>query len=297
MSEIGWYLYGILQGPGQLRDPRPRRRQGLSDQNGSSQPLLSLRGIDPCYSLETIAYQDLIAVTSRVELEAFAPGRGRGTADETAVSWLTTKALAHQLIVERLASCGTIVPARFGMVFHSRPRVQSILEQYYQRLCLLLRHLEGRIEIGVKVFSNTEVLYPYVQKTNLDLQSLLLRVEAADTGRAYLLKRQLERKTEELARQHCLAEIAAIARTLAGAAEENRDLGVTGGVTGMPRLLFNEAYLVARDKATRFRRLIARLQLQRRNTGIQVVVNGPWPPYSFSSLDEVAAGTPTEVAR
>ena len=49
-------------------------------------------------------------------------------------------------------------------------------------------------------------------------------------------------------------------------------------------MILNGAYLVKIDAGPAFGELVARVQ--ERNPGTTVVAEGPWPPYSFATLEQ-----------
>jgi hypothetical protein len=55
------------------------------------------------------------------------------------------------------------------------------------------------------------------------------------------------------------------------------------GAGGLARTSFKAAYLVDRDRVGAFRARIEELESQ--NANVQIVCTGPWPPYSFSSME------------
>ena len=256
----GWYLYGVVS-------------------TGEAPALEQLLGVDPRYAVGVVTEGGLAGVTSRVSLQEF---------DENALSerlgdaaWLEEKIRAHEQVLEGVLALASVVPCRFCTVYRSEEELLRFLAERGELLAQALERVDGRVELGVKAFVDAD----RYAESEPSLRELRESVAAAQGGRAYLEARQLERLVDE--------ELASfggeIAANLHGRLLEAADDGVQLSlqrpeVSGREEeMLFNGAYLVE-DRA-RFERELASLAGEHAESGVELELTGPWPPYNFVPAD------------
>jgi hypothetical protein len=211
------------------------------------------------------------AVTDRPEA-SLPPVRGLGDAPLQAVphdglaavcSWsedveATPPALwRHEAVAEALMEDRSVLPARFGVAFTSEARLRAELARRRKDLSASLRRVAGCVEIGLRV----------LRESGPDER----RPEAG--GRSYLEARlEKRRRAEQIAE-----ELHEPLTSLASASRKR--------VLQTPRLVLSAAYLVERGRLEALRGEVDRLAGERPE--LQILCTGPWPPYSFATLDEV----------
>jgi gas vesicle protein GvpL/GvpF len=157
--------------------------------------------------------------------------------------------LEHARVVDEVAASNdALLPVRFGRGFHDADELALALAELSTALEERLRSVEGCVELGVHASEAGP------EET------------CSAAGNEYM-----QRRLREVTR---VAEIhAALAER---ARESTRDTG-----TGT---LLNAAYLVPRRAVGDF--IAAVEQLRRRRPEVTVACTGPWPPYSFASLQD-----------
>ncbi len=123
-----------------------------------------------------------------------------------------------------------------------------------------------------------------------DEATRILRAEmdAASPGRRFLLQQHFDRTLKDQRRTMLAERISTFHKDLGALSREAVQLA-HGGVESARRTAFKGAYLVPDDRRDRF---LARLDDRAGHLareGWKTVVQGPWPAYSFISLEEDAA--------
>jgi hypothetical protein len=253
VSESGSYLYGITQ----------RVPAGCID---------SVRGVGGG-ELRVVSHSGLDAIVSSVDLDEFGEDGLRRNLEN--LEWLEEVARAHDHVLKQVAAVATIAPARLATIYLADDGVRERLEQWHDDLVQALGRVEGRSEWSVKVYA-----LPAAEN-----ESEAADATAVSSGTAYL-----ERRRAQLAKAGQTAEEAAliadqIHRTLADSSCASRRLppqdqrlsGHSGTMT------LNGAYLIDMPRTDDFCALVD--QLAKEHSTMQVDLRGPWPPYSFTTLE------------
>lgn len=186
---------------------------------------------------------------------------------------LEALARAHHAVVAEVAAHSVTVPFRLATVHHGEERVADLLVRRYDELDALLERFTGRVEIGVKLYANPDSGPAVEQPT-----------ATSRPGRDYLQRRRQATRGREQAWQQATTLAKRVDAELGVLAVDRRhhrpqDPQLSGAAGDN---VLNAAYLVDTGLATTF------TDRARRLAGPDVVVTGPWAPYSFTVTD--AAG-------
>lgn len=232
-------------------------------------------GIDGA-PLRLVRHDDLAAVVSEVDLEEFGEeGLRRNLEDLT---WLESVATAHDRVTREVSERAPVAPLRLATVFLGEESVRARLAEWHARAEQALDRIEGREEWSVKAYAD-----PSARPATEDEPSN--EDAGMGAGKAYLLKRRAATQRREATAQQD-AEIAEqLHAELHGSAVAGRRLApqdrrLTGHVGEM---ILNGTYLVDRGEVEAFKSAVDRLSGLHEH--IRVELAGPWPPYSFASLE------------
>ncbi|MCA1635928.1 MAG: GvpL/GvpF family gas vesicle protein [Acidobacteria bacterium] len=231
----------------------------------------------------------LAAVATRVPLSEY-----NEEALETKLrdaTWMATRALRHEAVVEHFAHRASVVPLRFGTIYTGRASVEQMLGERGAQLRAIIARLEGREEWGVNVYGERAKLKDEVARLSPRLREMVERAEASTPGQAYLLRKKIDALRDD--------EVRAVTRRIV-AGMESALAAVSVGEVRL-RLLKDEsndrgelaaklAFLVPRDGFDEFRAAAERLAAEYAPLGFSIELTGPWPPYNFASEDENAEG-------
>lgn len=163
--------------------------------------------------------------------------------------------LEHARVVEELmAASDALLPARFGHGFAGDGELADALAAREPQLTAALDQVRGCVELGLRV----------VRRDGPP-------AAAAGSGTDYMRSRlSAVREAEDTAREVHDA-LAASARA------------ATHQVLATPQLVLTAAYLLPKQDVDGFREHVE--AIERRHPELSFVCTGPWPPYSFATVD------------
>jgi hypothetical protein len=162
--------------------------------------------------------------------------------------------LAHERVVEAVMARGAVLPLRFGTELEREEELAAVLSSRREELLQSLERVRGKAELGVRMIPE----HP-------DPGSRA----AEPTGRGYLLARVREHHHDQQAIREVHGALVALS-----AASCIRD-------PPRPPAILVASYLVDSERIAEFRRQAD--QVARDQSGVRVMVTGPWPPYSFAT--------------
>lgn len=166
--------------------------------------------------------------------------------------------LRHAEVVDALSRSATaVLPVRFGLAFADDEALERTVRERREELGTALEHVRGCVELGLRV------LAPEPERASTEPES----------GGAYLRARL--RETE--ARERLAAELH---EALAARARDAQRAPATGGWA------LSSAYLVPAASVDDFRRELEKLESL--HPELELVLTGPWPPYSFAPAETAA---------
>ncbi|MFF0225153.1 GvpL/GvpF family gas vesicle protein [Streptomyces sp. NPDC004629] len=230
--------------------------------------------------LRLVRHDGLAAVVASVPAEEF--GAEGLEARLNDLERLEALARAHNAVVDAVHSRTTVLPMRLATVYLDDARVAGVLRCDADRFRRLLDWLDGHEELGVKVYA-TPVAAERPAAPGAAAQPPNAGAAADAPGRAYLRRRQAQRRGHRAA-YRAAGEVAArlpqtvsgLARARAAHRPQQAGLGPRPGEN-----IANEAYLVARSDRAAFRAAVS--SLAQGVPGVRVEVTGPWAPYSFTA--------------
>jgi Gas vesicle synthesis protein GvpL/GvpF len=221
--------------------------------------------------LEVVEHQGLRAVVCTVDLGEF--GEEQLASNLEDLAWLEEVARAHNEVVFAAASAGTVAPMRLVTICSDDASVRERIADLHDALAHALDRVEGRREWSVKVYAARQEQPDPVATTR------------PSSGAEYL-----QRKREQAAQRRSsgdaslqVAEEINQALTRASVAARvlpPQDPRLTGRSDTM---VLNGAYLVPAEEGDGFHEVVRRLG--EHYASVQLEVEGPWPPYSFATLD------------
>lgn len=217
-------------------------------------------------SLFNLTYQDIGAVVSFLNTAKVPP-----TEDNL---W------RHEAIMEALMADRAVLPVRFGTMLAGDAAVQAVLAARYAEFVARLKHVCGRVELGLRVLWDLDEQESkgVEQRRGADSRLHPGASLPRDSGRSYLLARLEEERLEWAWHQRAEALAAEIHALLTRLAVESAKQ-----VLLTPRLLLTAAYLVERVRMAAFQREVEALNAA--YPALRFLCTGPWPPYSFVTAE------------
>jgi hypothetical protein len=170
--------------------------------------------------------------------------------------------LAHERVLEAIMERGPVLPLRFGTQLAGEEELAAVLVERREQLQRALERVRGCVEMGLRVL-------PAAPEARTEGGRPAKRERS---GRDYLLERLREHRDAERAARELHAPLAA----LAGEArlEERPSAGA----------ILVGSYLVDAARLDAFHARAG--ELAAHSGELELVVTGPWPPYSFAGEEE-----------
>ena len=212
--------------------------------------------------VHTVNYRDIAAVVSDTPLEVYDPTR--------------ENVLAHERVNETVMRDFTVIPMSFNTVFKTGEDIVELLRTAYDAFRDVLFKMEDKLEFGLKVLWEPEIVIGEIEKENENLR--LLRQEiSSQKGSTYFARMQYGRLVDSLLQdrsEQVVAEIFAILADVSIASRANKPIG--------DKMILNAAFLVARDRESDFDAKVKAIDARYEN--LKFKYTGPWPPYNFVNI-------------
>ncbi len=210
----------------------------------------------------TIGNRDLACVVSSTPMAKYVINRKNLT--------------AHEKVIEEVMKGYTVLPVRFCTIATSAEEVRNLLNKRYQEFKNLLRSVDNKVELGLKVYwKNMDTVFKEIAAGSKRIQKLkskgksLTSKKTSEVGKE--VKRILDKKRDEISE-----EITDKLKPLCTDIRMNNLVG--------DKMVFNAAFLVDQMREMEFDDHIENLS---ENDGAHLKVKyvGPTPPFNFIELD------------
>jgi len=261
----GCYVYAVVAGDG----------TGAAD---------GVPGVEPGGPVGTVTVGAISAVVSDVDVEAVRAGAAE--ADVSEGGWLATAVRAHERVVVGAFRSAPTVPMRFGIVHPDRETVQELLRDHAEEFQAELDRISGAAEWSVKVYADTDRIDAALVAATSDGDNGVAAGDAdapnAFAGRAHLLRERARRDHDAQVHAVVAGGVQALTDALATLA---RDVVVKpAAASEQRRCVFSAACLVDRGDEQRLGAVVREFLADPRHDGLDVELDGPWPPYHFTRL-------------
>lgn len=243
--------------------------------------------------VRAITAAGLAAIASDVGLDEFGESALRANLEDMA--WLEATATAHHRVIDAVARAQPVVPMRLATVYSGEGKVLAMLGQRDSDLREVLRRITARKEWGIKAYaagprgavsgagSAGSGQRPAGQRPP-DQRPAGQR--PAGSGAEYLRRRRDELAAGKEFQREALASAQQVHRTLSELAAASRlhppQAPQLAGTKAT--MILNAAYLLDEAGEGQFSEAVR--QLAGQHPAVRLQVTGPWPPYSFASLDD-----------
>ncbi len=215
-------------------------------------------------AIYTVHHGGLAAVVSDTPVVVYDPTR--------------ENALAHEHVNESVMREFTVIPMSFGTVFRTHDDVVEFLKDTSDALRDVLTKMKDKIEFGLKVNWDPEIVLREVEQENEEIRRLKEEILSNRLASTYFARMQLGRLVEQAMNaksEEYVQQIYDQLRSCATASRHNRTIG--------DKMILNAAFLVERDSATEFDHRVHEIA-QRFENRLRFNYSGPWPPYNFVNI-------------
>jgi hypothetical protein len=178
---------------------------------------------------------------------------------------LVSELLVYGRVVEDLYRMQAVVPMRYGCFLEGLSAIRGILEERKRQYDALLKELEGRVEMGIRILIPERVVKPPQD------------AQPADVGRYLALRKAHYRMRDESSRHH-QALLDGYVQTFSGLHDKQRtEMTARNG-----SVVLSLYFLIPKIQVDRFRETFQRVV---EHEGSKILLSGPWPPYNFTVPD------------
>jgi hypothetical protein len=207
-----------------------------------------------------INHRDISAIVSRAEIKQYKPSRKNN--------------LAHEMNIEKMMKIGNVVPFRFGMVANSKKEITKLLEDNYAKFKELLKTVDNRFEIGVKVsYPNLDDVLSHIGQTHPTIVQMK-KDKRSVTGNQNMIidvGKLIEKEVNDISMKYKDSIYAELSRF------------ATKSVVGenlSTEMILNASFLIEKEREKEFEQLVHGLD-EKYEGKLNFIFAGPFPPYSF----------------
>lgn len=261
MADVGSYLYAVARGV-------------------SATDLASVRGLDD-HPVRVVEHRGLSAIVSDVDLEVYGDQGLREHLEDLA--WLESVARTHDAVVFATSVQAPTAPLRLATICLTDEGVRDRLDLWHEPLMRAIERIAGRQEWSVKAIA------PALTPESAESASTGPVGEREGDGAAYLRRRKDESARRQRDEEESGALGDALHTELAAEAAASRRLAPQdqrlSGYQGS--MILNGAYLVDEVAGRNFHSTVQ--ALREAHPSLEIELQGPWPAYSFVSLEGEAS--------
>lgn len=215
--------------------------------------------------VHTIQYDDLAAVVS----------------DSPIMEYENTRRnmMAHTVVLEEVLQRFTILPVRYDTVAPDAKTVQvKLLKRRYGELTMLLRDMDGLVELGLKAFWYEGIIFEEILAENPAIRELRDKLARRSAEETYYERMSLGEKVEAAMNRKRVDDserILSRLRPLVNKTRKNQEIS--------DRMVVNAAFLLAKERQPEFDAAVMALDAE---IGKRLIFKyvGPVPPYNFVNI-------------
>jgi hypothetical protein len=236
--------------------------------------------VDGSSNLEKIVEGPLCGFCTPIDLRAYSQQAVDSHSGD--LEWLGAIGYRHQAVMQALMSGGTVIPLRAFTMFGSRQMIEAQLRSGRDQFTKVLERLDGKQEWTLRIEFEPERWNEALVSRVRSLRAIVDEMEAAGPGKAFLLKKKLDDERKKASRDAELQVAGEIEKEILGklaceTVAESRQQ--REGAFPQINVLLN------RDEEFKLQELHRALSDRYASDGITLAVTGPWPPYTFASVD------------
>ena len=214
--------------------------------------------------LHTVCFNDIAAVVSDSPIKKYPVSR--------------ENLIPHEHAIEEVMKTHTVLPVRFCTIAEDEAKVKRILEKEYDKFKNLLKGIQGKRELGLKVVLKEDVIYKDILEKYKDIKVLKEKIATLPSEKTYFQRAKIGEMVEAALEKEKEIYREDILETLSPLAVEVKTNNTYG-----ERMIVNAAFLVERHKEAEFDQRVQELDATYGDK-IKFKYVGTLPPFSFVNL-------------
>ncbi len=186
---------------------------------------------------------------------------------------------SHHEVLKKLMAKATPLPMAFGIVADSPAAVRKMLARNQQALADRLRHVAGKVEMGLRIRWDVPNIYEYFVETHPDLRLARDRLLGANSEPTQEHRIEVGSMFDQFLNEDRESYTDRAADALSNAGFEIKPLKCQNEYE-----VINLACLIGREDMARFEAAVFEIAKQFDNN-FALDYNGPWAPHNFVNVD------------
>jgi hypothetical protein len=204
------------------------------------------------------------------------------------IQWVETHAMEHTDVINMSMENNTVIPFKFGTIFRSEDSLKKFVTDHSITFNENFTQIKEKEEWTVKIYCNIKTLSEQIDELSEPCAALEKKIMASSPGKAYLLERKkiilIENEVERLCKnfgQTYYDEFKLVSEeTCLNNLLPKEHTGKT------ETMILNATFLVWKNKVKDFKNTSDTMVEKARNHGFSIETTGPWPLFSFVTINE-----------
>lgn len=172
----------------------------------------------------------------------------------------------HERVIAEIMARFNVLPMSFSTIFKSEDAVIAAMEKYYDQFKENLRAVDGKIELGVKMFYRLD----YEKEDKRDKTERV-------SPKEYMMRRYERYQKRREQTDAILSKADELHEILSGLSSDSRSAKPLKN-----NMIFNASYLVPVLKKDEFDKAVEEAKI--RYPSYKIIYSGPWPAYHFIKI-------------
>jgi len=174
--------------------------------------------------------------------------------------------MQHERVQEMLMRKFDVLPFSFSTILLSEASLEKFCNKYNDKILKNFENISGKIEMGVKIITSENMVN---ESEKNDIKE--------SNGYNYMIKKFKEFTSKKSKLEEIKQKIYPIENSISHLVNKEKKK-----YNQDSKIVLNGAYLIEKENIDLFRECINNLE---DDDNFEIIVSGPWTPYSFVSLD------------
>ena len=212
----------------------------------------------------TVCFRDIGAVVSKSPVRKYPVAREH--------------LMPHEEVIEEVMKTHTVLPVRFATIAENEEKVKWILEREYAKFVELLKRMQGKKELALKLMFKEDLVYKEILKKNEDIKALKEKIAPLSPEKSRYQRMEIGRMVETALQKERESHKEDVLSKLSPLSEEVKTNSTYGEL-----MIVNAAFLVTKEKEKEFDVEVQGLA-DRFGDTVRFKYVGTLPPFNFVNL-------------
>jgi hypothetical protein len=241
-----------------------------------------ISGIEKAKPLFLVHCGELACVVSSVSGTAYEPAHADHV--ERARS-IAARAVHHDEVLRHIHQLTTVVPFKFATLSHGEEHVREILDERKEKFEHLLRLFFEQEEWSVRLSWRRDEVLRQIHDTSPELLTFKENGNGGSPGEQYFVAKKKQKLVEELAAVEAARINSSTSDRLRGLGISLMPLPCKNPAPGAPQIISSIAILADKESLSLVLDGLQGIETLYSAYHVKAELSGPWPPYSFVSLE------------